>query len=191
MDSGRRLGVVIPAWWHVPLAVAAAGAFYWFGLGSGWLSEQLTPTVAHEVDRTTQHLFSGLSNPTGLIALALVPGICEEALFRGALQPRLGIVFTAALFTSIHAQYGLSLDVPTILVIAVGLGLIRKYTNTTTSCACHVTYNLVVGFGLTGAALYGAIVLEVALLALVAYAIWSTRRRSGVEERVVQESGVS
>ena len=97
---------------------------------------------------------------------------------------------TALLFTSIHAEYGLSLDVPTIFVISVGLGLVRKYTNTTTSAACHVAYNLLVGFGLSGAALYGGIAVEVALAAAVVYAVWSIRRQAAVDNAAVQETRV-
>jgi len=189
-QTGDRLGFVTPAWWHVALAVAAAGVFFAVSNGADSLSHALTPSVAHRVDQTTQHLFGGLADPAGLIALALIPGICEEALFRGALQPRFGVIVTALLFTSIHAEYGLSLDVPTIFLISVGLGLVRKYTNTTTSAACHVAYNLLVGFGLTGVALYGGIAVEVVLAAVVVYAVWSIRRRAAVEKVAVQETPV-
>src|SRR5262249_20922382 len=109
VQSGTRLGVSAPAWWHVVLALAAAGGFYAVSVGSDWLSHLLTPGVAHEVEVTTQHLFGPLTNDSaGLIALALLPGVCEELLFRGALQPRLGLVITAVLFTAIHAEYGIS-----------------------------------------------------------------------------------
>ena len=188
--SGARLGLVLPAWWQAALALAAAGAFFAFSQGADSLSHALTPSVANEVDRTTQHLFGGLSNPAGVIALAVIPGVCEEALFRGALQPRLGIVVTAVLFTAIHAEYGLSIDVPTIFVIAIGLGFVRKYANTTASAMTHVAYNLLVGFGLTGAALYGGILVELALAAIVVYAVLARRRRSELPAEVVQESGV-
>jgi len=185
-----RLGFLRPVWWQMALALAAAGVFFAISNGADSLSHSLTPSIAHKVDTTTQHLFGGLGDPIGLIALAVIPGICEEALFRGALQPRFGIVLTAVLFTSIHAEYGLSIDVPTIFVISVGLGLIRKYSNTTASAVCHVAYNLLVGFGLTGAALYGGIAVEAALAGAVAYAIWSHRRRAEVAEPAAQESGV-
>jgi hypothetical protein len=189
-DSSVRLGFTRPAWWHIALALVAAGAFYWFSLASGNLSQAITPSIANEVNRASDHVFGQLAGTAfGVIALAVVPGICEEALFRGALQPRLGLVTTAVLFTAIHTEYGLSIDVPTIFVIAVGLGLIRKYTNTTTSCTCHVTYNLLVGFGLTGAVLAGAVAVEVILALAVGYAIWS-RRRVQAGNEVVEQSGV-
>ncbi len=189
-QTGDRLGFVTPAGWHVALALAGAGVFFAISIGSDSLSHTLTPSVAHRVDRATQHVFGGLDSPVGVVALALIPGICEEALFRGALQPRFGVIVTALLFTSIHGEYGVSLDLPAIFLISIGLGLVRKYTNTTASAACHVAYNLLVGFGLTGAALYGGIAVEAALAAAVVYAVWSMRRKRAVEKVVLEDTRV-
>jgi membrane protease YdiL (CAAX protease family) len=182
-QATERLGLIVPAWWQVVLAVAAAGVFFAFGLGMDSLSHIWTPDVARQVDSTSQRLFGGLGTPMGIAALALAPGICEEIMFRGALQPRLGIIATALLFTCIHTQYGLSLDALSVLVIAVGLGLIRKFTNTTTSVITHTTYNLIVGLagvGVAGSQGEVAIVvaIEVVLVAVAAYGIWSVRRRA-------------
>jgi hypothetical protein len=171
-----RLGLVRPSWWHIPLALAAAGIFFGFAYEMDALNHAVTPQVASQVDQTTQHLFGGLGGPVGIATLALAPGICEEVLFRGALQPRLGIVATALLFASIHTQYGLSFDVLAVLVIAIGLGLIRKYANTTTSGLCHVTYNLLTGIGLAGATLGIAALVEVVLVGLAVYGTWSSWR---------------
>ena len=175
--AAGRLGLVRPAWWQMAMALAAAGVFVAFGQAMDWLSHLWTPGVAGQVDRTTQHLFGGLNNPVGIMALALAPGICEEVLFRGALQPRLGLLVTALLFTSIHTQYGLSFDTLSVFVIAIGLGLIRRYANTTASSICHITYNLVVGIGLGGALLGVGVVFEAAMLAVTGYALWSHYRR--------------
>ena len=180
-QAAERLGLTVPAWWQVVLAVAAAGAFFAFGVGMDWLSHAWTPDVARQVDTNTQLLFGGLGTPLGIAAIALAPGICEEIMFRGALQPRLGLIATALLFTCIHTQYGVSLDALSVFVIALGLGLIRKFTNTTTSAICHVTYNLIVGLagiGVAGLQVEVAIVLELVLVAVSAYAIWSNRRRA-------------
>jgi membrane protease YdiL (CAAX protease family) len=150
-DGARRLGLVLPTWWQVPLALGAAGVFFAFGQTMDTASQALTPQLAHRVQSVTQHLFGNLNNPVGIAALAIVPAICEEILFRGALQPRLGLVVTAVLFTSIHTEYGLSLDALAVLIIALGLGLIRKYANTTSSALCHASYNLLAGIGIGGA----------------------------------------
>jgi uncharacterized protein len=176
-QAAARLGVVVPAFWQLALALAAAGLFFAFGQAMDALGQRLTPDVAQQVGTTTQHLFGGLGGPYGIAALALAPGICEELLFRGALQPRIGLWATALLFTVIHTQYGLSFDALAVFVIALGLGLIRKYTNTTSSCSCHVAYNLLSGIGVAGPALGVAVLAEAGLVAYTAYAAWVRRGR--------------
>jgi len=175
-----RLGLARPAWWQVTLGLAAGGVFVAFSVGIASLSHAWTPDVAHRVDVTTEHVFGGLTNPVGIVALALLPAICEEILFRGALQPRLGLVITALLFASIHTQYSVSFDTLTVFILALGLGLIRKYTNTTTSAIAHATNNLIAGIGITGQVLGFAIAAEVVLVAVTAYALWSYRDRVAI-----------
>ena len=118
----------------------------------------------------------------GVAALALLPGICEELLFRGALQPRFGLLPTAVLFTSIHSQYGISLDLVGIFVIGLSLGLIRKWTNTTTSMTAHVSYNLLAGVTLGGSVLYAAFALDAVLIAVACLGIWLQVRSRGVAD---------
>ena len=175
--TAERLGVVRPTWWQVSLALAAAGVFFAFGQTVDSLSHVWTPQVAHNIDITTQHVFGGLDNPLGIAAIALLPAICEEILFRGALQPRLGLVLTALLFTSIHTQYSISFDTLAVFVLALGLGFIRKYTNTTTSGICHATYNLIVSVGIGSELLGFAVAAEIVLAAVTAFGLWSRRRR--------------
>ena len=68
-------------------------------------------------------------------------GLGEETLFRGAVQPVFGIPATSILFASMHVQYGPSLLLGYIFVLSVGLGLLRRYFNTTTSFLAHAGYN--------------------------------------------------
>lgn len=175
-EAATRLGFVVPLWWQIALALAGAGAFFALASGSDALSHAWSPAIAKNVDATTQHLFGQLTDPIGIAAVALIPGICEELLFRGALQPRIGLVATALLFTAIHTQYGLSFDTAAILLIALGLGLIRKYANTTASCTCHISYNLLAGIGITGAAIGPAVAVELVLVAAAFAGIWASRR---------------
>jgi membrane protease YdiL (CAAX protease family) len=174
-ESARRLGVVVPRWWQIVVAVAVAGAFVAIVAGTDALDHALIPSVASRVDEASNHLFGALANPYGIAALAFVPAICEDLLFRGALQPRLGLVATAVLFTSIHTEYGLSFDTLGIFVLALGLGAVRRYSNTTTSIACHAVYNLLVGIGVTATPATAAV--EVVLVAAAGYIVWSQRRR--------------
>jgi membrane protease YdiL (CAAX protease family) len=162
----------------VALALGAAGVFFAFGLAMDDLSRTLTPDIYRQVSSNTNQLFGGLvSGPVGIAAIALAPAIGEEILFRGALQPRIGLIATALLFASFHAQYGLSFDTLGVFVIALGLGSIRKFTNTTTSAMSHAAYNLLVAVGIADSSLYLAAGVELILIAASAYGIWAARRR--------------
>ena len=77
--------------------------------------------------------------------IALAAGIGEELLFRGALQPVLGLGFTAAIFALVHFQYGFSPLLIFVAILAIILGLIRRYFNTTTAIFIHVGYDFVLG----------------------------------------------
>jgi membrane protease YdiL (CAAX protease family) len=173
-----RLGFVRPAWWHVVLGLAAAGIFFAFSSGVDLAAQHLTPDLARKIGSANDRLYSQLNTPLGVATIALAAGIGEETLFRGALQPRMGLLWTAILFAAVHTQYGLSLDALAVLILAIGLGLLRRYANTTTSLICHVTYNAVVGFQLAASMLVPALVLEVGLLALLVVA-FARRERTG------------
>lgn len=169
-----RLGLVVPQPWQVLLALAAAGAFFAFSSGADALAHQLTPQSANEVQNATGRIFGELATPLGIATIAVAAGICEEVFFRGALQPRLGLVWTALLFAAVHSQYGLSIDALAVLTLAICLGLMRRYMNTTSSAVCHVAYNALVGIGvaLSGFGLLLIVGAEVLLLAGAA-AAWA------------------
>ncbi len=177
-QAAARLSLVRPAWWQVVLAFAAAGALYALAQATVALSQVLTPDLYRQVSSNVGQTFGGLvSNPIGIAALAVLPALGEETLFRGALQPRLGLTATAVLFAASHSQYAFSLDLLFVLVAAFGLGVLRKFTNTTTSAISHAAYNLLAGVGLAASQVDAAIAVELVLVALSAYAIWSMWRR--------------
>ncbi|HEY4025590.1 MAG TPA: CPBP family intramembrane glutamic endopeptidase, partial [Candidatus Dormibacteraeota bacterium] len=151
------------------------GAFYAFGNGVDALAHHLTPATADKVQAANQRLFGQLGDPVGIATIALSAGICEEALFRGAMQPRLGILLTAIVFAAVHTQYGLSLDTAAVFILAGGLGLIRRFTNTTTSATCHVVYNTLVGIGVAGVWLGPALAVEAMLLLAGVAAVFTGR----------------
>jgi uncharacterized protein len=176
-QAAARLSLVRPAWWQIVLALAMAGAMYAFAEATVALSQVLTPDVYRQVNANTGQIFGGLvSNPVGIGALAVLPAIGEEILFRGALQPRLGLIATALLFTASHSEYGFSLEILSVLVAAFALGLLRKFTNTTTSSISHAVYNLVIGLGITASQVDAAVAIELVLVAVAAYSVWSRWR---------------
>jgi hypothetical protein len=177
-QAAMRLSLVRPSWWQIVLALAVAGAMYAVSEATVALSQVFTPDLYRQVSSNTGQIFGGLvSNPVGIAALAVLPAIGEEILFRGALQPRLGLIATALLFTASHSEYGFSLDILSVLVAAFGLGLLRKFTNTTTSAISHAAYNLAVGVGVAASQVDAAVAVELVLVAVSAYAIWSRWRQ--------------
>jgi hypothetical protein len=134
--SPRHVGVVV-------LFVLVAFAL---SLAADSVFSQLQPELYREVGEISGTLF----DPEGLTFLSAVlfalligvgAGLGEETLFRGAVQPVLGIPATSLLFASMHVQYGPSLLLGYIFVLSVGLGLLRRYLNTTASFLAHAGYN--------------------------------------------------
>jgi len=76
-----------------------------------------------------------------MVSVALMAGLGEEALVRGALQPRLGIVLSNAFFVAVHAiNYNWDALVITFLMGLV-FGVLRAGTNTTSAAMAHGLYD--------------------------------------------------
>lgn len=91
------------------------------------------------------------ADPNGAAILALATGLCagigEETLIRGALQAVFGIFPAGFLHAVLHGQFAHS----PMLILQVGLwstimGIVRRYTNTTTTIITHVTWNFLSTF---------------------------------------------
>ncbi len=177
-----RLGLTVPQGWQILLGIACAGAFYAFGLGAEVAQRWLTPDVAARVGSATSQLYRGVDTPLGIVTIALVPAICEEILFRGALQPRLGLIWTAVVFALLHTQYGFSIDELAVLILAFGLGLLRHFTNTSTSMLCHAIYNAITAVQLATVFAGPGLALEGA--AVAGFAVWFAASRHGARPPV-------
>ncbi len=151
-DAGNaldRLGLHRPTWKHLVLAVGAIVLLTGINYGINLIWEALDPDSYNLLNEVTEHLFGNLTTIAGGVVLGLSAGISEELLFRGAVQPRLGILLATVLFAVGHLQYGLTVAMLQIFAIGLILGLVRKWTNTTTSIIIHAGYNmLIVFFGL-------------------------------------------
>lgn len=134
--SARQLGIVV-------LFVAAA-------LGVSLAADALFAALQPDLYRTVGDLSQSLFDPRGLsplpavlfsLLIGLGAALGEETLFRGAVQPVLGITVTSVLFASMHIQYGPSVLLGYIFLLSVGLGLLRRHVNTTASFIAHAGYN--------------------------------------------------
>jgi membrane protease YdiL (CAAX protease family) len=148
-QSLRRLGLVRPTWGQLALGLAAAGALYLASDGLERLGAWLTPGLSQQLAQNTRSLFGHLTDPVSALIVGLSAGIGEEILFRGALQQRLGIVSTAILFGVVHLNYGVSLTLLSVVLVAVALAVLRRYANTTTTIVTHATLD-VIALGVSG-----------------------------------------
>lgn len=115
-----------------------------------YLLEILLASTMFGIDQNVQEYTEKLIGPLftsipGILTLGLAAAIGEEAIFRGALQPRFGLLLTSLLFALMHSNYGFTLS--TFIVFGVGLclGLVRIRFNTTTAMVIHAIYNISLG----------------------------------------------
>jgi hypothetical protein len=125
---------------QIVMAVVIAALFQLIVGGLEHLENVLLPSF-HALEDRFGYEFVGLPPWVGAVLTSVSAGVGEEVLFRGALQPRLGIVLTAVLFGALHVQY----QVPgmiVIVLIGIGLGIVRARTSTTFSMLVHVFYDV-------------------------------------------------
>lgn len=140
----KRLGFVKPSLRDIAMALAFLLLFFLILTALHLVQKALDPGKdPFDVgEDPTVKLLGGVT-VLSAIAISLGSGICEELLFRGAMQPRFGIALTSVAFTLGHVQYP---DLPSIcalLAMSVILGFERKLVNTTACVITHACYNLI------------------------------------------------
>jgi len=133
--TGRQL--LVGARWIVIL-VMVQWAF-------GAISAILNPGQVELLEEISGSLLGEIDTIGEWLLLAVATGIGEEILFRGALQPVLGLPFTSLLFAIAHIQYGISPITVAVLIIGFVLGYIRRQSNTTVAIFVHAGYNFLLG----------------------------------------------
>ena len=98
----------------------------------------------------TGQISTAAGSMIGLALAVALAGFAEETLFRGAIQPRLGLMRTAALFAVLHVGYGLfSFAALGLFMVGVLMGLLRQRRgNTLAPAVAHAAYNLLIVLGM-------------------------------------------
>lgn len=139
-DTLARLGLdaIAPAHWVlVGFGVVAMMAL---NGGAEWVQRTWLPELWRSDQSVTQLITRGLS-PGDAVLLGLSAGVGEELAIRGALQPRLGILRTSAVFALLHVQYSW-FGVLVIFLLGALLGTIRRRTSTTVAVLVHALYDM-------------------------------------------------
>jgi len=139
-ETWERLGLARITWRQAGLTVGLTVMILVFYYGADWAWRALAPENYERMEALGEALFGGFTWYQA-IGISLVAAVTEELLFRGALQPRFGFLLTAALFTGVHVQYGLTPATLEVLGGALALGWLRQRANTSACILLHLLYN--------------------------------------------------
>ena len=146
-DVWARLGLgpMGPREWMA----AVAGLVTLSGLNSSleWVERAWLPGLWQQDQSMGELITRDMGVGTALL-LGVSAGVGEEVLVRGALQPRTGLLWASLLFAAAHVQYTW-FGMLVIAMLGIALGLVRRYTNTTTAIVVHGVYDVIAAFGLT------------------------------------------
>lgn len=142
-EAWERLGLKGLTWRQVGLCVAGVAGLIAFEVGVNWVAGRVAPQALDELSQVTGTLYGGVNTFAAAAAVAVASGTAEEILFRGALQPRFGLVLTALSFGVAHMQYGVTWALVSVGLIGLALGIYRQRANTTACILVHGLYNLV------------------------------------------------
>lgn len=140
-DTVQRLGLELPTGKQLLLATGLVLFLLAFDFAVNVAWQALDPAGFDTLVEVTDSLFGDLMTVGGALALGLSAGISEELLFRGAVQPRLGILLASVLFTVGHLQYGITVATAEVFVIGLVLGYVRDRTHTGVCMLIHAGYN--------------------------------------------------
>jgi membrane protease YdiL (CAAX protease family) len=142
----QRLGLVVPSLGNIGVGIVVGLGMVPLVMVIEQVSSQFNIGIDPSVQKLTEQLLGPLFNsPLGIITLGVAAALGEETIFRGAVQPRFGIVLTALLFALVHSNYGISLSTLIVFLFGLLLGIVRKRTNTSTTMISHALYNMSLG----------------------------------------------
>jgi uncharacterized protein len=144
-ETRRRLGLERPTRHQLQVGLGWIVALVVLQSIAGLIWTLLDSSQAELLEGISSELLGDIDTLAEWLLLAAATGIGEELLFRGALQPVLGIPLTSFLFASAHIQYGITPITVVVFMIGVILGLIRRQYNTSTAIFVHAGYNFVLG----------------------------------------------
>lgn len=138
----KRLGLDKLNWRNVMYGMMAVIIMIAIDISISKVWSLVAPEQLEELSQVSDIMFGDFDSVPLVVLLAVLSSLSEELLFRGALQPRLGLWFTSILFASIHIQYSISPATLVVFLLGIVLGLLRKYFGTWTSIFAHFGYNL-------------------------------------------------
>jgi hypothetical protein len=151
-EAATRLGWVKPTKKQVGIGVLLIlGSFFYDAVWAHFTHHLPGQDLATKLSFYNSGTFTanGGLMPSAILALmtALCAGIGEETLIRGALQPVFGIVPAAVMHGMLHGQFAHApIFIIQVSIWSIMMGLVKRYTNTTTTIIGHAGFNLITTF---------------------------------------------
>ncbi len=141
-QATERLGLGVPRPRVVFIALGAVLVGLVLSAVGGALTAQFQPDLYDQVANVTTELTAEVQNPIGALLLGITAGVGEELLFRGAIQPRFGLLLTSLTFAFLHApQYGFSFVILGLFGVGLVLGIERMRYGTVPAIITHAVFN--------------------------------------------------
>ncbi len=141
--SLKRLGIQAIEPRDVWIALGVVIILFAVTILGGVLTKVLQPGLEDQIQNNLGTMTQNLSSFSGALMLGISAGLGEEILFRGAIQPRYGLVFTSIVFALLHVQYGFSFTILSIFAVSLILGYLRQRINTSASIISHIVYDVI------------------------------------------------
>jgi len=140
----HRLGLTPPSWEEIGMGVVAAIGLFMLQLmlALAWMAVVGMETFEEQTEASGA-LAESVTTIWLALGIATTAAIGEEIAFRGALQPIIGLWWTAGIFTVLHMQYTLTPAAGIIFIVAVAFGYMRRHYSLYTAIIAHFLYNFV------------------------------------------------
>ncbi|HEY9786489.1 MAG TPA: CPBP family intramembrane glutamic endopeptidase, partial [Candidatus Obscuribacterales bacterium] len=150
-EAAKRLGWAKPTAPQVGIGLGLVVFSFLYDALWAVFSHQMGGDLATKLATYNAGTFSvvGGFGPSVILALAtaIFAGVGEETLIRGALQPALGILPAAILHGILHGQFSHApIFIVQVAIWSMCMGIVRRYTNTTTTIIGHAGFNFVTTF---------------------------------------------
>ncbi len=150
-QTAERLGLwpLRLPWWVVGIGVGVllVPVGDWV---AGLLSHLASSACVQQQTQVEQAIAGTARTALEQIGVAVAAGVCEETLFRGALQPRVGVLLSSALWAVYHLQYSCNGPSPFnlyILLLGFVFGGLRNWGGLWPAIFAHVVYDGVILLG--------------------------------------------
>lgn len=135
---------------QLAIGLASGGVFAAAGLGLIKIPAFKKILEEYTIIRQVQEMNLSVNE---MVYVSLIAGISEEILFRGAIQPVIGIWWTSLLFIAIHGYIRLNSTTHVLyslftFALSLMLGALFMFTGLISAMAAHFIYDVIVLYGI-------------------------------------------